>query len=109
MLLIALSVPCVAFNKAVFSGLITHLDLCYILIFGGRVEFPGGSPMWDLSLTLRKEAERRERICLTSDTGTLPAQVWLLNREWTMEAMCLAYLLMDSIFFKVLYMQSSWT
>ena len=73
MLLIALSVPCVAFNKAVFNGLITHLDLYYILIiFAVSVEFHSGFPTCDLGLTPKKEAERRERICLTLGLSTFP-------------------------------------
>lgn len=58
MLLIALSVPCVAFNKAVISGLITHLDLCYILIFAGRVEFHGGSPYVGLKSDSQKGSRK---------------------------------------------------
>lgn len=73
MLLIALSVPHAAFNKAVFNGLIIHLDLCYILIiFAATVEFHSGFPTCDLGLTPRKEAERREKTCSTLDLTTFP-------------------------------------
>lgn len=60
MLLIALAVPCVAFNKAAFNGIITHLDLCYILIiFVESVEFHDGSPglTSDSQKGSRKEGE----------------------------------------------------
>lgn len=84
MWLMSLSVSCVVFNKAVFSGLLSLLDVCYFLTaFAGSIKFHSSS----LGLSPRKETEKRERIpSVTLDLKPFPAQVWLRDKGGVTEA-----------------------